>query len=236
MEDTQETWVWSLGQEDPLEEEMAPHSNILAWKIPWTEEPDWLQSMGSQKSQTWLRTHACSKQHTEMVRDKVLFKYFHPSPMSYLTNNCVCDMNIYLSSISVSHLYHLYPGKNECLCWRKGALRRGGMSSCQPIVKDPLPPPIYWDDPGTALFGASSYLRVLWIQGENLILDLKITPAPWAFILWDPSTCRASSQLQDCQQMCAGKDLTSRVSLIISAWAPRVGQPWEQASRVAGAV
>ena len=138
MEDTQETWVWSLGQEDPLEEKMAPHSNILAWKIPWTEEPDWLQSMGSQKSQTWLRTHARSKQHTEMVRDKVLFKYFHPSPMSYLMNHCVCDMNIYLSSISMSHLYHLYPGRNESLCWRKGALRRGGMSSCQPDRKGPL--------------------------------------------------------------------------------------------------
>ena len=36
----QETWVQSLGQEDPLEKEMATHSTILAWKIPWTEEPD----------------------------------------------------------------------------------------------------------------------------------------------------------------------------------------------------
>ena len=36
---------WILGREDPLEEEMATHSNILAWKIPWTEEPGWLQSM-----------------------------------------------------------------------------------------------------------------------------------------------------------------------------------------------
>ena len=44
-----ETWVQSLGQEDLLEKEMAPHSSILAWKIPWTEEPDRLQSMGSQK-------------------------------------------------------------------------------------------------------------------------------------------------------------------------------------------
>ena len=35
----QEMWVWSLGQEDPLEKEMATHSSILAWKIPWTEEP-----------------------------------------------------------------------------------------------------------------------------------------------------------------------------------------------------
>ena len=48
----QETQVPSLGQEDPLEKEMAPHSSILAWKNPWTEEPGGLQSMGSQKSQT----------------------------------------------------------------------------------------------------------------------------------------------------------------------------------------
>ena len=45
----QETQVRSLGQEDPLEKEMATHSSILAWKIPWTEEPGRLQSMGSQR-------------------------------------------------------------------------------------------------------------------------------------------------------------------------------------------
>ena len=44
----QETQVQFLGPEDPLEEEMATHSNILAWEIPWTEEPGKLQSMGSQ--------------------------------------------------------------------------------------------------------------------------------------------------------------------------------------------
>ena len=44
----------SLGQEGPLEKGMANHSSILAWRIQWTEEPDGLQSMGSQKSQTWL--------------------------------------------------------------------------------------------------------------------------------------------------------------------------------------
>ena len=42
-----ETWVQSLGREDLLEKEMAPHSSTLAWKIPWTEEPGRLQSMGS---------------------------------------------------------------------------------------------------------------------------------------------------------------------------------------------
>ena len=45
----QETWIQSLGQEDLLEKEMAPHSSILAWKIPWIEEPCRLQSMGSQR-------------------------------------------------------------------------------------------------------------------------------------------------------------------------------------------
>ena len=45
----QETWVRSLGQEDPLEKEMATHSSTLAWKIPWTEKPGRLQSMGSQR-------------------------------------------------------------------------------------------------------------------------------------------------------------------------------------------
>ena len=45
----QETWVPSLGWEDPLEKEMAIHSSTIAWKIPWTEEPGRLQSMGSQR-------------------------------------------------------------------------------------------------------------------------------------------------------------------------------------------
>ena len=48
----QETQVRSLSREDPLEKEMATHPNILAWRIPWTEEPGRLQSMGSQESDT----------------------------------------------------------------------------------------------------------------------------------------------------------------------------------------
>ena len=45
----QETWVQSLGWKDPLEKGMADHSSILAWRIPWTEDPDGLQSIGSQR-------------------------------------------------------------------------------------------------------------------------------------------------------------------------------------------
>ena len=49
MQETQGTQVPSLGQKDPLKEEMTAHSSILAGIIPWTEEPDWLQSIGSQR-------------------------------------------------------------------------------------------------------------------------------------------------------------------------------------------
>ena len=52
MQEMQEMWVLSLGWEDPLEKEMATHSSILAWEIPWTERPGGLQYMGSQESDT----------------------------------------------------------------------------------------------------------------------------------------------------------------------------------------
>ena len=52
-----ETWVRSLGQEDPLEKEMATRSSILAWRIPWTEEPGGLQSTGSKGSDMTERLH-----------------------------------------------------------------------------------------------------------------------------------------------------------------------------------
>ena len=64
----QETQVRSLGQEDPLEKEMATHSSVLAWEIPWTEEPGGLQSTGSQESDTTERLnhhqlYQCLKSH-----------------------------------------------------------------------------------------------------------------------------------------------------------------------------
>ena len=59
MQETQETRVPSLGWEDPLKEEMATHSNILAWRIPWTKEPGRLQPMGSQRIRQDWRDLAC---------------------------------------------------------------------------------------------------------------------------------------------------------------------------------
>ena len=57
----QKTWDRSLGWGDPLEKGMATHSSILAWRIPWTEEPDGLQSMGSQELDTAERLNRMSR-------------------------------------------------------------------------------------------------------------------------------------------------------------------------------
>ena len=63
----QETQVQNLGQEDTLEKEMATHSSILTWEIPWTEEPGELQSVESQKNQTWPRDWACMHVTKEII-------------------------------------------------------------------------------------------------------------------------------------------------------------------------
>ena len=75
MQGTQEMPVWFLGWEDPLKEEMATHSNIVAWKIPWTEEPGGLQNTkysllwGCEKSDTTKHTHTLTQTHTEGLRN-----------------------------------------------------------------------------------------------------------------------------------------------------------------------
>ena len=67
----QETWVQSLGQEDSPEEEMAAHYNVLAWRIPWTDEPGGLQSMGSQKvGHDWAHEHIIIKKLWLVAKEK----------------------------------------------------------------------------------------------------------------------------------------------------------------------
>ena len=74
----QETWVQSLGQDDPLENRMATHSSILAWRIPWTEEPGKLQSTGSQ---SWT-----------LLNDTHLFH--SPLGISFPTSNTGCLLSL----------------------------------------------------------------------------------------------------------------------------------------------
>ena len=80
MQETQEIWIRSLGQEDPVEKEMAMHFSILLWEIPWTEKPGGLQSMGSRRIiYNWV-----TKQQQIHVMYYILFllkmhSYFHGS-------------------------------------------------------------------------------------------------------------------------------------------------------------
>ena len=71
----QETWVRSLGQEDPLEKEMATHSSTLAWKIPWTEKPGRLQSMGSQRVRR-LSYFTSTKEKITSIQWKICIEIF----------------------------------------------------------------------------------------------------------------------------------------------------------------
>ena len=70
MQETQETWVRSLAWEDTLEVEMATHSSVLAWKIPWTEEPGRLQSMGWKELD--MIEHACAYTHIHTQNYKLI--------------------------------------------------------------------------------------------------------------------------------------------------------------------
>ena len=90
MQETWETWVWPLGREDPLEEGMATHPSILAWRIPWTEEPGELWSVGSQR----IRHDWSDLAHTHSVQ------------ISSVTQSCLtlCDpMNCSTPGLPIYH-------------------------------------------------------------------------------------------------------------------------------------
>ena len=113
MQERQEAWVRSLGPEDLLEEEMATHSSNLAWRIPWTEEPGKLQSMGLQTIRhDWVTEHRHSTKHTINKRALILCEYHLPDK----TQNCTIwtrlkwKINIYIHKLLKSKiiLYFTY--------------------------------------------------------------------------------------------------------------------------------
>ena len=91
-----ETWVQSLGWEDPLEKEMATHSRTIAWKTPWTEEPGRLQSMGSQR--VW-HNWATSLLKVVFCADGNLLHCFSPAARFYLRCTLRCGWMVLVFSI-----------------------------------------------------------------------------------------------------------------------------------------
>ena len=109
----QETRVWSLGWEDPLEDGMATHSSILAWRIQWTEEPGGLQSTGSQKAgHDWVtNTHAHNIVVTSLFSDDFWNSPYHIAVRKVTTD--IFHRNLYLSGFKVNPLK-----SNLCYCSR----------------------------------------------------------------------------------------------------------------------
>ena len=105
MQETQDTWVGSLGQEDPLEEEMATHSSILAWKILWTEEPGREpQSMGSQTVRhNWATQHIqpkCTSNFNCRLHGRIPHSY-HPYVLLQFLSSQECSQTSHSGAVKV---------------------------------------------------------------------------------------------------------------------------------------
>ena len=103
IQESQETWLQSLSWEDLLEQEVATHASILAWKIPWTEAPGGAQSMGSQ-------SRTCLSMHRHIMHDDLIlssFIYICKGPFFQIrTHSWALDAHIFLyeHTINPSHV------------------------------------------------------------------------------------------------------------------------------------
>ena len=98
----QEVWFWSLGQEDPLEKGMATHSSILAWRIPWTEEPGGLQSSGSQRVRhDWVTSLTHSQAYLSPLDNKEI------KPVNHKGNQPWISLERLMLKLKLQYLSHL---------------------------------------------------------------------------------------------------------------------------------
>ena len=107
----QETWIGSLGREDSLEKEMATHSSILAWKIPWTEEPGGLQSMGSQESNMIQQLN-----HTPSMNMDYLFIQFFLISIIRVAHQASLSITNYWSLLKLMSIESVMPSNHLILC------------------------------------------------------------------------------------------------------------------------
>ena len=108
----QETWVWFLGQKDPLEKETSTHSSILAWRIPWTDKPGRLQSMESQRvGHNWVTTLSLYFPWTMVGAEE--FK----SPCGMIEGQRIQISTLYLSYSCCAFWKQLFIVIIDCAAW-----------------------------------------------------------------------------------------------------------------------
>ena len=107
MHEMQEMWVWSLGQEDPLEEEIATHSSMFAWKIPWTEEPGGYSPCDHRVGHNWACTHKVNKTWTALLSLCYSFWYLHACILVSLEEKWGRESNICCVFATCQTLYLL---------------------------------------------------------------------------------------------------------------------------------
>ena len=146
----QKTWIPSLGWEDPLEEGMATHSSILAWRILWTEEPGGLQSMGSQRLRHDWVTNTVYRVNLR------LSSYLSHKSIFILKNIYKCNANIIpnkinTTSLLLSNTWPLFKFKGcGCMCLHT--------QSCLTLCS-----PMYWSLPGSSVHEISQARILEWV-------------------------------------------------------------------------
>ena len=119
VEETHKRQVRSLGKENPLEKEMTTHSSILAWEIPWTEEPGGPESMGSQKIQTRL-----SDEHTKTSSFSFLHTHTHTHTHTHLFSTPSWLYSVLLSALldTTPNVFFWSVNKFFINCWNLGVV------------------------------------------------------------------------------------------------------------------
>ena len=178
MQKMPETRVQSLVQKDPLEEEMATHSSILAWKHPWTEEPGGLQSMGSQRvGPNWATKHIHNIIHSVLPHSWHLFMSVHRALYSMLCNGCKV-----ISMYRHVHLIYRVPLSK----YFAAAAAAKSLQSCptlRPHRQQPTTLPRPWDSPGKNTgVGCHFLLQYMKVKSESEVAQSYLT-------LSDPMDC-----------------------------------------------
>ena len=205
--ETKETQVWSLGQEDSLEKGMATHTSILAWKIPWTEEPDKLLSMGSQSvRQDWatsLHLWIWEINPSRELKFNWMSLYSDPCPRALLKTT---ELSAF-PSVQFSHSvmsdslrpHESQHARSPCSSQTPGVYSDSCPSNqwCHPAISSSVVPfSSFPQSLSASHFSSESTLRIRWpnIDVSASASVLPINTQDWSPLRWTPCSPRDFQQ------------------------------------------